>query len=113
MFFLIRSAVCIGTVAVLAAAGGDKAGMGRVFDSGGREAVQNLGRACVASNDCLRLGMSVVAAVSGSGHAGRLMPTDRSTDTLNASDLLPAWGAPRGRRVDLATHLHPATLARL
>ena len=112
MFFLIRSAVCIGTVAVLVT-GGDRAGMGRVIDSGGHEVVQSLSRACVASNDCLRLGMGLVATVSGPGPTRRATPTDRATDTLTTSDLLPAWGAPGVGRAELATRLRPGTLARL
>ena len=42
MFFLIRSAVCIGAVALLATGGG-KTDIGRVLDIGGRETAQRLG----------------------------------------------------------------------
>ncbi len=112
MFFLMRSVVCIGVVAVLATGGG-KTGIGRVIDSGGRDAAQSLGRACIASNECLRLGMDLVATMGGTGPAKTVRPTQRSHDTLTASDLSPAWGAPGVRRADMATRPHPGTLARL
>ena len=111
MFFLMRSVVCIGIVAVLAT-GGDKTGMGRMIDSGGRQAVQSLGHACVASNDCLRLGMGIVAT-SARIESVRRVPSDPSVDTLTAADLGPAWLAPGGRRSVVSLHLHPGTLARL
>ena len=112
MFFLIRSAVCIGAVALLATGGG-KTDIGRVLDIGGRETAQRLGQACVASNDCLRIGMGLVATAARGGPGRRAAPSDRSVDTLTASDLAPAWTAPGGRRAAVSAHLHPGTLARL
>ena len=112
MFFLIRSAVCIGTVAVLATGGG-QAGMRRVIDSDGRQVVRDLGRACLASNGCLRFGLGVVAATATVGRGRAAVPVERSADTLTASDLSPAWIAPAGRRAVASWRLHPGTLARL
>ena len=111
MFFLIRSAVCIGAVALLAMGGGE-AGFGRVLDTGGRKAAQSLGQACMASSACLRMGMGVVATAARVDDQ-RAAPVERSVDTLTASDLGPAWVAPGGRRASVAAHPHPATLARL
>ena len=112
MFFLIRSVVCIGTVAVLAT-GGDQTGMGRVIDSGGRQVMQSLGRACVASNGCLRFGMGLVAKAATVDPGRAAVPLERSADTLTASDLGPAWLAPGGRRAIVSSHLRPGMFARL
>ena len=101
MFFLIRSAVCIGTVAVLAT-GGNQTGMGRVIDSGGRQVAQSLGRACVASNGCLRLGMDLVAT-GGQGKPrkgrGPLRSVGRYADGLGSRAGLDRTGWPTGGRV--------------
>ncbi len=112
MFFLMRSVVCIGIVAVLATGGG-KTGIGRVIPSGGRDAVQSLGRACVASNECLRLGMGLVTTAARIDSVRTAVPSERSADTLTGSDLEPAWIAPGVRRAVMSSHLHPGTLARL
>ncbi len=96
MFFLFRSAFCIGAVALAAAGNGDRVGLESLMDHAGPEVVQSLGRACLTSQDCLRIGMTLVA------------PADRPTtpaaearrpsaDTLQPADLLPGWTAPRVR----------------
>ena len=95
------------------ATGGNQTGMGRVIDSGGRQMAQSLGRACVASNGCLRLGMDLVATAAKVNPGRAVIPSDRSVDTLTASDLGPAWIASGGRRAVVSSHLHPGTLARL
>ena len=112
MFFLIRSAVCIGAVALLATGGG-KAGLGHLLDTDGRDVAQTLGQACVASNDCLRIGMGLVETAARVDPDQRAAPLERSADTLTASDRGPAWVAPGGRRAIVSTHTHPGTLARL
>ena len=112
MFFLVRAAVCIGAVA-LVAAGGDKAGLPRVVDTAGRDAAQSLGQACVASDDCLRIGMGLVATAARIDPGRRIALSDPSVDTLTALDLRPAWNARGGRPAAVSAHLHQGTLARL
>ncbi len=112
MFFLIRSAVCIGAVALLVTGGGN-AGLGRVLDTDGRDVAQSLGQACIASSGCLRIGMGLVATAARADPDQRAVSLEKSADTLTASDLGPAWIAPRGRRASVAAHPHPGTLARL
>ena len=112
MLFLARAAVCIGAVALLAA-GGDKGDPGRFIQTGGRDAAQSLGQTCIVSNDCLRIGMGLVATMAGIDPGRRAAPSDPSADTLTASDRRPAWMAPDARRAFASSHRHPDTLARL
>ncbi len=95
------------------ATGGGKAGLGDVIPTDGRQAAQSLGQACVASNDCLRIGMGLVATMARVDPARREVQAIRSADTLNPSDFGPPWSAPGGRRAVTSGHLHPGTLARL
>lgn len=69
MFFVAKATLCIGLVAVVAsqAGGGSAAGL----DGHARAAAASLGRACLASSDCLRVGAGVLAAASGGAVATR------------------------------------------
>ncbi len=95
------------------ATGGGRAAIGRVVDTGGREAAQSLGQACVASNDCLRIGMGLVTTMARVDSDRLQVPSNHLPDTRTASDLGSAWSAPGGRRAVVSTHLHTSMLARL
>ena len=112
MLFLVRSAVCIGAVALLAAGGGES-GLGRLIHDAGRDAAQNLGQACIVSHDCLRIGMGLAATAARVDVGRRSAPSNPSADTLTASDLRPAWSAPGGGRAFVSSHPHPGRLAQL
>ena len=61
MFFLLRSAACIGVVfCMLPDAGGSKA-LHVLASDGGRLAVGEAERYCTANPDCLRMGASLAA----------------------------------------------------
>jgi hypothetical protein len=63
MFFVAKATLCIGLVAVVASQAGGSPGAG--LDADTRAAAASLGRACLASSDCLRVGAGVLAAASG------------------------------------------------
>ena len=64
MFFLARSALCIGAVA--AAAGGlGGEGLVTAADRGARQVAADAGRACLASSTCLRVGTAALSAAGG------------------------------------------------
>lgn len=70
MFFLARSALCIGIVA--AAAGGIGTGpVAEAIDRSARDAAEGVGRACLASSDCLRVGAAALSAAAGDARRGR------------------------------------------
>ena len=92
MFFLIRSACCIGVVALFAASG-DGSSLRTVVDDGGRNLARHLGEACIASRECQHVGMSLASAANRSTSLPPEAP-HASGDTLQASDLAPAWSDP-------------------
>lgn len=63
VFFLTRSALCIGIVAAVAS--GDGAGrLATAIDRGARDSLEGAGRACLASSDCLRIGTAALSAAT-------------------------------------------------
>ncbi len=70
MFFLARSALCIGVVAA-AATGIGTGPLATAIDRGAREAAEGVGRACLASHECLRAGTAALSAAAGTVPAGR------------------------------------------
>ena len=65
MFFMAKSTLCIGVVAVLAAGASGRGDIRDAVATGGRAAAASLGRSCAASTDCVGLGTRVAAAALG------------------------------------------------
>ena len=63
VFFLTRSALCIGIVAAVASGGG-AARLVTTIDHGARDSLEGAGRACLASSDCLRIGTAALSAAT-------------------------------------------------
>ncbi|MGI3900556.1 MAG: hypothetical protein ACRYGP_28185 [Janthinobacterium lividum] len=61
MLFLARAAVCIGLVAVAASHTGGP-GLASALDRGVRGAADAAGQACLRSDECLRVGTSLLTA---------------------------------------------------
>ncbi len=87
MFFLARSALCIGVVAA-AASGIGTGRFAAAIDQSAREAADGVGRACLASRDCLRAGTAALSAAAG---AVPVAPVETSVERL------PRVGAPARR----------------
>ena len=66
VFFLTRSALCIGIVAI-AASGVGTDRLATTIDRGARDGLDGAARACLGSSDCLRVGTAALSAVTGEG----------------------------------------------
>ena len=91
MFFLIRSAVCIGlVVAALPDGAGALPDRGTLVTAAGHLATSAAGSLCrIAPERCLDVAAAGVPALAGRGRAPR-----PSRDTLRPTDRRPAWVGP-------------------
>jgi len=91
MLFLSRSVLCIGVVATAAAGGGPD--LQTAVSGAGRGLAQHLGRACSASLECQRVGITLASAAARSTTA---LPKVQhpSADTSQAPHVAPGWSAP-------------------
>ncbi len=87
MLFLFRSILSIGVVATVAA-GGSGPGLQTAVSRAGRNLVQDVGQACIASRDCRHIGATLVSAASRSASLPPEGPHP-SADPLQPSDLAP------------------------
>ncbi len=100
MFFLTRAAVCIGLVAAAASAAGGS-DLAAPLDHQARDAVAQAGRACMASRECLDVGVGLMAAAASVGadagagaRASRVMPAVVRPQPARHRHDAPAQGRP-------------------
>ena len=110
MFFVAKATLCIGLVAVVAsqAGGGPAAGL----DGDARAAAASLGRACLASSDCLRVGAGVLAAASGGAVAAPEVRVPRPRAATATVAMRRVSEGPRHRDATGRTALRAATAVR-
>lgn len=100
MFFLTRSALCIGLVALAASDAGGADALRAAVGDGARGAATTLGRACLGSSECLRAGTLVVAAAAPSGPQDPRRDTGRALGTLASGPAM----ADMGKATDTPPH---------
>ncbi|HEX4765448.1 MAG TPA: hypothetical protein VH414_04135 [Lichenihabitans sp.] len=99
MFFLIRSAFCIGVVALMLPGNEGPSTVRDVAVVTRNAAAAGVRHYCVGHGDCVAAGARVAGLLLGTEMPPR-MPTRRgsaSADTLGAADLIPAWNGPKPR----------------
>ena len=99
MFFLIRSAFCIGVVALMLPGQGGPSTVRDVAAVTRNAAATQVRHYCARHGDCIATGARVASLLLGTEMPPR-MPAHRgpaSADTLDAADLIPAWNGPKPR----------------